>query len=43
MNGLVFGALIISAGIALYFATAGLRKRASNKVGSAELGPVEAD
>ena len=43
MNGLVFGALIISAGIALYFATAGLRKRASNNVGSAELGPVEAD
>jgi amino acid transporter len=43
MNGLVFGALIISAGIALYFATAGLRKRPSNQAGSPELGPVEAD
>jgi amino acid transporter len=27
MNGLTFGALIIAAGFALYFATAGLRRR----------------
>ena len=44
MNGLVFGALIISAGIAPYFATAGLRKRANARpVEAREFGALETD
>jgi amino acid transporter len=43
MNGLTFGALIITAGFVLYFATAGLRKRAAVHSAIRSMDAVEAD
>ncbi|HUL17461.1 MAG TPA: APC family permease [Terriglobales bacterium] len=43
MNGLMFGGLIISAGFGLYFATAGLRRRAAVRPEIREMETAEAD
>ena len=43
MNGLVFGGLIISAGFGLYFATAGLRRRAAVRPAIRDMEMAEAD